>query len=88
MPALAQGPPAAARGKIYTLKTIGSFISKYMVFFILAVAALALLAPRTCLWIRTGWINPQPNQQRDQCLLSRLIRICQPVDQHQYQLAD
>ncbi|MBQ6157848.1 MAG: bile acid:sodium symporter family protein [Thermoguttaceae bacterium] len=40
------------------MKTIGSFISKYMVFFILAVAALALLAPRTCLWIRTGWINP------------------------------
>ena len=29
-----------------------------MALIVLAVAALALLAPRTCLWIRTGWINP------------------------------
>ncbi len=39
------------------MKTIGNFISKHMAFFVLAVAALALLAPRSCLWIRTDWIN-------------------------------
>ena len=39
------------------MKTISGFIGRHMALFVLAVAALALLAPRTCLWIRTDWIN-------------------------------
>ena len=39
------------------MKTISGFIGRYMALIVLAVAALALLAPRTCLWIETAWIN-------------------------------
>ena len=39
------------------MKTISGFIGRYMALFVLAVAGLAFLAPRTCLWIRTEWIN-------------------------------
>jgi len=39
------------------MKKISDFISKYMAVIVLAVAALALFVPGTCLWIDTGWIN-------------------------------
>ena len=39
------------------MKKISDFIGKYMAFIVLAVAALALFLPGTCLWIRTKWIN-------------------------------
>ncbi len=39
------------------MKKISDFISKYMAIIVLAVAALALFVPGTCLWIDTGWIN-------------------------------
>ncbi len=39
------------------MKTISEFIGKNMAWIVLAVAALALLLPGTCLWIQTGWIN-------------------------------
>ena len=39
------------------MKKISGFIGKYMALIVLAVAALALLLPGTCLWIQTGWIN-------------------------------
>ena len=39
------------------MKKISDFTGKYMAAIVLAVAALALFAPRTCLWIQTSWIN-------------------------------
>ena len=39
------------------MKKAGERIGKYMAGIVLAVAALALFLPGTCLWIRTGWIN-------------------------------
>ena len=39
------------------MKRISEFVGKYMAWIILAVAALALFLPGTCLWIQTKWIN-------------------------------
>lgn len=39
------------------MKKIGDFIGKYMAVIVLAVAAIALFFPKTCLWIQTTWIN-------------------------------
>ena len=39
------------------MKKISDFIGKYMAVIVLAVAALALFVPGTCLWIETRWIN-------------------------------
>ena len=39
------------------MKTISGFIGKYMAVIVLAVAALALFVPQSCLWIQMGWIN-------------------------------
>ena len=40
------------------MKKLGSIVGKYMAVIVLAVAALALFAPGTCLWIQTSWVNP------------------------------
>lgn len=37
---------------------ISNAIKTFMPLIVLAVAALALFAPGTCLWVETGWINP------------------------------
>ena len=39
------------------IKKISDAIGKYMALIVLAVAALALFVPSTCLWIQTSWIN-------------------------------
>lgn len=39
------------------MKRISKFVGKYMAVIVLAVAALALFAPGTCLWIQTSWVN-------------------------------
>ena len=39
------------------MKNVSEFVGKYMAVIVLAVAALALFAPKTCLWIDTAWIN-------------------------------
>ena len=39
------------------MKKISELIGKYMAVIVLAAAAVALFLPRTCLWIRTSWIN-------------------------------
>lgn len=39
------------------LEKISDFFGKYMAFIVLAVAALALFVPGTCLWIQTSWVN-------------------------------
>ena len=39
------------------MKKISDLIGKYMAVIVLAVAALALFVPQSCLWIQTGWIN-------------------------------
>ncbi len=39
------------------MKKISDFVGKYMAVIVLVVAALALLVPKTCLWIQTSWIN-------------------------------
>ncbi len=39
------------------LEKISDFFGKYMAFIVLVVAALALFAPGTCLWIQTSWVN-------------------------------
>ena len=39
------------------MKSISDFIEKYMAWIVLAVTALALFLPKSCLWIQTGWIN-------------------------------
>ena len=40
-----------------TLERISDFFGKYMAFIVLIVAALALFAPGTCLWVQTSWVN-------------------------------
>lgn len=40
-----------------TLEKLSNAIGKYMAFIVLAVAALALFKPATCLWIQTTWVN-------------------------------
>ena len=39
------------------LEKISNWFGKYMALIVLAVAALALLVPRTCLWVQTSWVN-------------------------------
>ncbi|MCR4610836.1 MAG: bile acid:sodium symporter family protein [Lachnospiraceae bacterium] len=39
------------------MKKISEFIGKFMAIIVLAVAALALFVPRSCMWIQTGWVN-------------------------------
>ena len=39
------------------MKTLSVFIGKYMAVIVLAVSALALFAPASCLWVRIGWVN-------------------------------
>lgn len=39
------------------MKAISEFVGKYMAVIVLAVAALALFVPKTCLWVQTSWIN-------------------------------
>ncbi len=39
------------------LEKISDSLGKYMAVIVLAVAALALFMPGTCLWIRTSWVN-------------------------------
>ena len=39
------------------MKRISDTIGKYMAWIVLAIAALALFLPGTCLWIQTKWIN-------------------------------
>lgn len=39
------------------LEKISDFFGKYMAIIVLIVAAMALFAPPTCLWIQTTWIN-------------------------------
>lgn len=39
------------------LEKISGFFGKYMAFIVLAVAALALFVPASCLWIQTSWVN-------------------------------
>lgn len=39
------------------LEKISSFFGKYMAFIVLAVAALALFLPGSCLWVQTSWVN-------------------------------
>ncbi len=39
------------------MKKVSDFVGKYMALIVIIVAALALFAPATCLWIQTSWIN-------------------------------
>lgn len=39
------------------MEKISDFFGKFMAIIVLAVAALALFAPKTCLWIQTAWVN-------------------------------
>jgi len=39
------------------LEKISNFLGKFMAVIVLAIAALALFVPGTCLWIQTKWIN-------------------------------
>lgn len=39
------------------MKKVSAFIGKYMAWIVLVIAAAALFAPGTCLWIQTRWIN-------------------------------
>ena len=39
------------------MKRISEAIGKYMAVIVLAVAALALFVPKSCLWIQTSWVN-------------------------------
>ncbi len=39
------------------LEKLSAWFGKYMALIVLAIAALALLAPHTCLWIQTSWVN-------------------------------
>ena len=39
------------------MKRISELIGKYMAWIVLAIAALALFLPGTCLWIQTKWVN-------------------------------
>ena len=39
------------------MKKVSDFIGRNMAWIVLAIAAMALFLPQTCLWIQTGWIN-------------------------------
>ena len=39
------------------MKKVSETLGKYMAWIVLFIAALALLLPKTCLWIQTGWVN-------------------------------
>ena len=39
------------------LEKLSAFFGKWMALIVIAIAALALFAPQTCLWIKTSWIN-------------------------------
>lgn len=39
------------------LEKISDFVGKYMAFIVIAIAALALFVPSSCLWIKTKWVN-------------------------------
>ena len=39
------------------LEKVSTFFGKWMALIVIAVAALALFAPQTCLWVKTSWIN-------------------------------
>ena len=39
------------------MKKVSAFVGKYMAWIVLAIAALALFVPGTCLWVQTKWIN-------------------------------
>ena len=39
------------------MKTISDYVGRFMAWIVLAVAALALFLPGTCLWIQTKWVN-------------------------------
>ena len=39
------------------MKKISEAIGKYMAVIVLAIAALALFLPKSCLWIQTSWVN-------------------------------
>ncbi len=39
------------------MKKVSDFIGKYMAVIVLAVAALALFVPQSCLWVQTSWVN-------------------------------
>lgn len=39
------------------LEKISDFFGKFMAIIVLVVAALALFAPSSCLWIQTSWVN-------------------------------
>lgn len=39
------------------MKKLNRTIGKFMAVIVLAVAALALLVPKSCLWIQTSWVN-------------------------------
>ena len=41
----------------FFVKIISGFLGKYIAIIVLAVAALALFLPQSCLWIQTGWVN-------------------------------
>ena len=39
------------------MRKLSDFISRYMAWIVLVIAALALFLPGTCLWVQTKWIN-------------------------------
>ena len=39
------------------MKRVSAFIGRHMAWIVLAIAALALFVPETCLWVQTKWIN-------------------------------
>ncbi len=39
------------------MKRVSAFIGRHMAWIVLAIAALALFVPGTCLWVQTKWIN-------------------------------
>ena len=39
------------------LEKLSDFFGKWMALIVIAVAAFALFAPQTCLWVKTSWIN-------------------------------
>lgn len=49
--------PAKEENQMKVLEKISDFFGKYMALIVLVVAALALFAPGTCLWVQTSWVN-------------------------------
>ena len=39
------------------MKKISEILGKYMAWIVLLIAVAALLLPKTCMWIQTGWVN-------------------------------